>query len=269
MNLERRALGELRRAGLHYRRSDRWQPVPPELDDRIERDYALAAVARAARASLCREAARHVGVGGPLLDAVLRVRRERFVLPDDIGESACDVPLPLDRNHDASVSAPHSYLLCYQILGLSPGESLLELGSGTGYGAALAADVVGPGGWVDTIEIDRPLCERARRLLGAVGTNGAAGGEVGPPIRVWSGDGRALASMLLRRGSPARKVSITYALPELPQDLLRGLPEGGVLVAPVGPPRGQQTLVRVARRNGRLVTDACAAVRYVPERHAA
>ncbi len=266
MDLERRALAELRRAGQRYRRTDRWQPVTPELDDRIERDYALAAVARAARASLCREAARHVGVRGPLLDAVLRVRRERFVLPDDIGQSACDMPLALDRHGDASVSAPHSYLLCYQILGLSPGEALLELGSGTGYGAALAADVVGPGGWVDTIEIDRPLCERARRLLG--GPNGTAD-EVGPPIRVWSGDGRALAATLLRRGWPGRKVSITYALPELPHDLLGALPEGGMLVAPVGPPRGRQTLVRVARRNGRLVTDACAAVRYVPERHAA
>ena len=80
--------------------------------------------------------------------------RERFVRPGDVDRSTEDMPLPLDDEGLATVSAPHAYLLSFRLLGLAPGDALVELGSGTGYGAALASFIVGPHGRVLTIEID-------------------------------------------------------------------------------------------------------------------
>jgi protein-L-isoaspartate(D-aspartate) O-methyltransferase len=261
---------DLRRRALRYRRPDRWSEVPAELDSTIAHDELLAAAARSARAELCADAARQVGVfGEDLLDVVLRVRRERFVLPDDIAESADDIALPLDPAGNASVSAPHAYLLSYALLDLSLGDVVIELGTGTGYGAALARDIVGPHGWVETVEIDPSLHHRAKRLLGANGGAIAPRTRSAAAVRLWHADGRDVTPMLVGRDGVRRKITITYAVPELPLALVDSLSEGSTLVAPVGPARDKQTLVRVTRKRGRLLTRDCALVRYVPERHAA
>src|SRR5262249_41870062 len=81
-------------------RADRWAPVPEELDRAVAADAALAEVARSARRALLRTAARRIGdtpafeMAPAFEEALLRVPRERFVLPEDIGYSAEDMPLP-------------------------------------------------------------------------------------------------------------------------------------------------------------------------------
>jgi len=75
-----------------------------------------------------------------------------------------EVPLPLPGEH-ATISCPHSYPLFYEPLGLDEGHRFLEIGSGSGYGAAVAREVVGPGGLVVSIEIDPLTLEFARRNL--------------------------------------------------------------------------------------------------------
>ena len=99
------------------------------------------------------------------LQAIRAVPRERFVREEDIARSAEDVPLPLDDVGLATVSAPHAYLLSFRLLGLRPGDHLVELGSGSGYGAALASFIVGPRGRVLTVEIDPALAARTKLLL--------------------------------------------------------------------------------------------------------
>ncbi|WP_437586946.1 protein-L-isoaspartate O-methyltransferase family protein [Sorangium sp. So ce1000] len=263
------------------RRPDRWEPVPERLDEVIGRDVELAEAGRVARTPLVAELARRFEFLARYLDAILLVPRERFVLPEDIAASADDTPLPLDRAGQATVSAPHAYLLTYSLLGLAPGDRLLELGTGTGYGAALARRILGPTGHVTSIEIDPVLHARAALLLGArpdrpggdeaLAVRGAGPSGEGAGVTLLCGDGRTLAERVLARvrtPPPERpwKIAVTYALTEPPTALEEQLSDGGVLVAPVGAWEGHQELVRVERRQGALLREVHGAVRYVAER---
>jgi protein-L-isoaspartate(D-aspartate) O-methyltransferase len=262
-----------------YARVDqRWLPVPAELDAAIAADAGLAAAARAARVGLVGELAGHFTFRERLLEAMLAVPRERFVLPEDIAASADDTPVALDGAGHATVSAPHAYLLTYELLELAEGDHYLELGTGTGYGAALARRIVGPRGSVTSIEIDPALHARARRLLGVddAASDGEPGRDAG--VTLLLGDGRTLARRILSAdlggvggagrasGVIPRRIAFTYALREAPVEIEGVLPEGARLVAPVGDSGEGQELVRVERRGGGLRREGHGAVRYVAER---
>lgn len=266
-----RARRELSRLGdRHARpRAARWSPVSEAQDRAIARDHELRDAAAAARRSLAREVVMRLGgLVAPeeatrFAGALLAVPRERFVLPEDIGSSADDAPSPLDAEGLATVSAPHAYVLTYCLLGLDLGDHLVELGTGTGYGAALASHLVGPRGQVTSIEIDPALHTRARRLLAALDARGDA------PIDLHEGDARELAPPIVAeaatRWQPLR-VAVTYALPDVPEALLATLPEGGRLVAPVGTGEDDQLLYRWSREGGVLHRAVRGPVRYVAER---
>ncbi len=163
------------------------------------------------------------------------------------------MPLPLDDQGLATVSAPHAYLLSFRLLHLGPGDRLVELGTGSGYGAALASFIVGVRGHVLTIEIDPELAARAKRLLAIHATYASVDAIRGDAIR----------STPLWRAAP--KVVCTFAVGELPHAWLEALPDGGVLVAPVGPIDAQE-LVRVQREGDALRITHHGGVRYVGNR---
>ncbi len=245
-------------------RRDPWGPVPEELDWAIAHDRDLMAAAQKARESLVWNLAQKFGpFDRRYLDAILFVPRERFVLPEDLVLSAEDIPTPLDRPGNATVSAPHAYLLTFRLLGLREGDHLLELGTGTGYGSALARYIVGPEGHVTSIELDPRLHDRAARLLGADRYGEADG------VTLLLGDGRRLAAEVLGgtfgRWPRPTKVAVTYALKAPPGEVEELLPEGGCLVAPVGPDN-EQKLLRCERRGGSMHRVAHGSVRYVLER---
>jgi protein-L-isoaspartate(D-aspartate) O-methyltransferase len=209
-------------------------------------------VARGCRLTLVEAIDRQLGpFPSPHLRALLEVPRERFVRQEDLARCADDTPLPLDDEGLATISAPHAYLLSFRLLELGRGDSLVELGSGSGYGAALAAFIVGAGGDVQTFEIDPVLAVWARRNLAAY-----------PNVLVEQGD--AMASSLAW-DSPS-KVSVTFAVEALPDAWLDALPEGGLLVAPVGSRDRDQRLVLARRTAGRIVETEHGAVRYVKNR---
>jgi protein-L-isoaspartate(D-aspartate) O-methyltransferase len=185
------------------------------------------------------------------LRALLEVPRERFVRPDDIERSAEDTPLPLDDTGLATISAPHAYLLSYRLLGLRLGDALVELGTGSGYGAALAAFVVGPRGRVATFEIDEALARLARTTLAEHENVTVCHGDATTCAGQWAG---------------ASKVVVTFAVDSLPAAWLEALPDGGMLVAPVGSREKDQQLIRVRRDGRRLVESEHGAVRYVKNR---
>jgi protein-L-isoaspartate(D-aspartate) O-methyltransferase len=212
----------------------------------------LREVARGCRLPLVESIERQLGRFHPIhLRALLEVPRERFVRPEDVVRSAEDTPLPLDDQGLATISAPHAYLLSFRLLELAPGDSLVELGTGSGYGAALAGFVVGPEGRVVTLEIDPTLADWARHTLADL-----------PNVAVHCAD--AVSSVQHWRG--ANKVSVTFAVDSLPGEWLHALPEGGSLVAPVGARDRDQRLVLVRREGGRLVESEHGAVRYVKNR---
>jgi protein-L-isoaspartate(D-aspartate) O-methyltransferase len=214
------------------------------------RSQELREVARGCRLELVQLLSKHLGPVDPRhLEAVLEVPRERFVRLEDVDRSASDMPLPLDLAGNATISAPHAYLLSFALLELAPGDALVELGTGSGYGAALAAFIVGAKGSVVTFEIDPLLAAWARRTLAE-----------SPNVLVIEGD--AVTNVRQWRG--ASKVVCTFAVDAWPDRWLDALPEGGKLVGPVG--LGDQRLLLVERRDGRIVETDYGAVRYVRNR---
>ncbi len=185
------------------------------------------------------------------LRALVEVPRERFVRADDTARSADDTPLPLDDDGLATISAPHAYLLSFRLLELAHGDRLVELGSGSGYGAALAAYIVGAHGSVITVEIDARLAEWTALTL-AHHAN----------VAVLHCDAVAANAAL----EDAQKIVVTFAVSAIPEMWLDAIPEGGCLVAPVGAKDRDQRLVRVRRTDDALVRTEHGAVRYVPNR---
>jgi protein-L-isoaspartate(D-aspartate) O-methyltransferase len=185
------------------------------------------------------------------LAALIDVPRERFVRPIDIARALDDVPLPLDERGRATISAPHAYLLSFRVLGLRAGDSLVELGSGSGYGAALASAIVGKNGHVDTFEVDEELAQRAGELLAHDANVRVRWLDAHGSESFWSG---------------ARRVVVTFAVGEIPRAWIDALGVGGILVAPVGPPDAAQRLVSVTKIGGDTRTRDHGGVRYVADR---
>jgi protein-L-isoaspartate(D-aspartate) O-methyltransferase len=179
------------------------------------------------------------------------VPRERFVRPGDQDRSAEDVPLPLDDEGLATISAPHAYLLSFRLLDLSPGDRLVELGSGSGYGAALGAYIVGHRGRVVTLEIDGALHTRAQTLLADHPNVTVLRADAVRSTHLW-GDGN--------------RIVCTFAVERLPEEWLAAIPDGGILVAPVAARDRDQQLTRVVRRGPELMITEHGGVRYVKNR---
>jgi protein-L-isoaspartate(D-aspartate) O-methyltransferase len=210
------------------------------------------ALARACRAELASAVDAQLGPFHPLhLEALREVPRERFVRPGDQERSAEDVPLPLDDEGLATISAPHAYLLSFRLLDLAPGDRLVELGSGSGYGAALGAYIVGPQGRVLTLEIDAELHERAYALLAGLPSVTALHADAVRSTELW-GDGN--------------RIVCTFAVERLPEAWLAAIPDGGILVAPVAARDRDQLLTRVVRRGPELMITEHGGVRYVKNR---
>jgi protein-L-isoaspartate(D-aspartate) O-methyltransferase len=184
------------------------------------------------------------------LAAMKSVPRERFVAAGHEARAYEDVPLALDTEGLATISAPHAYLLSFRLLGLQAGDSLVELGTGSGYGAALAARIV-ERGRVKTFEIDDALFRRARELLVEYPNVQVVNADAMRSANAWDG---------------FAKVVVTFAVEALPADWLSALPLGGVLVAPVGMRGRDQSLVRVERTASGVVETHHGAVRYVQNR---
>ncbi|NUP04880.1 MAG: radical SAM protein [Polyangiaceae bacterium] len=188
--------------------------------------------------------------------ALVKVPRERFVPIDQVTESGYDVAIGLDASGLATVSAMHAYARSFTLAGIGAGARVLDLGGGTGYGAAILAEVVGSTGKVVTVEVDPKLAETATTL-------------VPEEVIVLSGDG--LSPALLERAVELAEgrfdaVVAGFAFPDgVPQALGAVLRAGGVVVAPVASDGGQR-LCRAEWDGERFVTAVFEEVYYVPYR---
>lgn len=178
-----------------------------------------------------------------VLDAMRRVPRHEFVPPAVAPEAYSDQPLPI--GHGATISQPYIVAFMAQALRLAPGDRVLEVGTGSGYAAAVLAEIVDD---VTTIECTVPLAEEARSRLARYGDR----------VRVLVGDGSVGAP----EGAPYDAIVVTAAAPTIPPPLLDQLAPGGRLVVPVG--RGVESLVRVTRTPTGDAREELLAVRFVP-----
>lgn len=179
--------------------------------------------------------------------AIALVPRHRFV-PSHWAESAyANRPLPI--GHGQTISQPFIVALMTQLLDLQPEDRALEIGTGSGYQAAVLAHLVAR---VHTIEIVQPLGEQAAERLRELGyTN----------IEVRIGDGY----LGWPEAAPFDGILLTAAPPEVPQPLIDQLAPGGRLIAPVGPQGGIQHLLLMRKEpDGRTLTSKLLQVRFVP-----
>jgi protein-L-isoaspartate(D-aspartate) O-methyltransferase len=185
------------------------------------------------------------GVRDPLTLAALRkVPRHRFVPPGSVGQAYEDYPLPI--GHGQTISQPYIVGFMTEALGLRGGETVLEVGTGSGYQAAVLAEIAGR---VFTIEIVAPLAESAAATLRSLGYLN---------VEVRAGDGYAGWP----EAAPFDAIMVTAAAPRIPEPLKQQLKDGGRLVLPLG--EDWQELVVVTRRGGRFEEKRVLPVRFVP-----
>lgn len=186
-----------------------------------------------------------------IMQALLRVAREDFIPPAYRDYAYLEVPLPLPGER-ATVSCPHSYPLFYEPLGLDEGHKFLEVGLGSGYGAALAREIVGAKGFVVSMEIDPATYEFAKRNLERAGYT---------DITLVLGDGGLGYPAM----APYERVCIAAACKKTPPPLLEQLRIGGRLIGPVEE-RGVQNLVLLEKHERGLSREVICRVLYVPLR---
>lgn len=181
-----------------------------------------------------------------VLAAMATVPREQFVRRSDQDLAYADEALPIDAGQ--TISQPLMVALTLELLALEPGDRVLDIGTGSGYQAAVLATM---GCHVVSIERVAELATAARDRLAALG--------FGDRVQVKVGDG----SLGDPDGAPWPRIVVGAAAPAVPEPLTDQLAEGGRLVVPVGA-RWEQELTLVVRQGGQLRTSRHGGCVFVP-----
>jgi len=213
--------------------------IPAERQDMLE----------AVHASV-RESASYTGISelsDKVTGAMGAVPREAFVLPEYRHLAYRNSPLPIRAGQ--TISQPLIVALMTELLDPQPGDVMLEVGTGSGYQAAVLAQLVKH---VYSVEIIEYLAQTAGKVLAELGYDN---------VSVRAGDGYAGWP----EHAPFDGIIVTAAAPEIPPPLLQQLKPGGKLVIPVGEARGNQELLVVeVGENGDIIHESVLPVRFVP-----
>lgn len=180
------------------------------------------------------------------LKAMRKVPRHYFVPLENRRYAYEDRPLLI--GYGQTISQPYIVAYMTECLALDKNDTVLEIGTGSGYQAAVLAEIVSA---VYTIEIVRPLGIEAQDRLKMLGYNN---------VHVFIGDGY----YGLKAHAPYDAIIVTAAPEEIPTALLEQLKEGGKLIAPVGTEYGVQYLILAVKKNGKISTKKLVQVRFVP-----
>jgi protein-L-isoaspartate(D-aspartate) O-methyltransferase len=180
-----------------------------------------------------------------VLSAMGSVPRHEFVPPEYRRAAYADQPLPIGGGQ--TISQPYVVALMTQLLQLRGGERVLEVGTGSGYQAAILAQLAKE---VYSIEIDPELAKTAQETLARLGCDN---------VRVRAGDG----FFGWPEAAPFDAIIVTAAAPRLPEKLVAQLREGGRIVLPVGS-AGEQDLKVGIKREGRVELRSHGGVLFVP-----
>jgi protein-L-isoaspartate(D-aspartate) O-methyltransferase len=183
----------------------------------------------------------------PVLRAMDEVPREYFVTGDHADSAYADQALPIACGQ--TISQPYVVAYMTEQLEIGPEHRVLEIGTGSGYQAAILSRVARE---VVTVERYRTLADAARDRLKTLGYANVA---------VIAGDGFAGAANL----APFDRIMITAAAEAVPDALVAQLGEGGKMVLPLGPRGGPQSIVKLSKTPaGELAREELIAVRFVP-----
>jgi protein-L-isoaspartate(D-aspartate) O-methyltransferase len=181
-----------------------------------------------------------------VLDAMRTVPRHEFVPREQIDRAYEDRALPIGEGQ--TISQPYIVALMTELLDVQSGEVVLEIGTGSGYQAAVLAELTDR---VYTIEILPKLARRAAETLDRLGV---------ARVRSKNADGY----FGWAEHGPYDGIIVTAAPDHIPAPLVEQLREGGRMVIPVGPPGSYQTLWRLSKQQGRVVSENITDVAFVP-----
>ena len=182
-----------------------------------------------------------------VLEAMRNVPRHLFVADRYRNQAYMDCPLPIEQGQ--TISQPYIVALMTQVLRLQGNETVLEIGTGSGYQAAVLASLVK---WVYSVEMHAELAEKARYILSALDyTN----------VTVVTDDG----SLGLPQHAPYQGIVVTAAAPQVPKPLLDQLADEGRFVIPIGR-RWEQTLFLYTRHKTEIHSQTVTPVIFVPLR---
>ncbi len=171
------------------------------------------------------------------LNAFKDINREDFI-PESMRNAAYrDMPLPLLRGK--TISQPTTVMLMTHALELSPGEKVFEIGTGSGYQAAIIAKIIGPKGKVISTEVVPELVQFARDNLKNAGIKN---------VTVLEEDG----SSGMKSEAPFDRMIITAACRQFPKNLIEQLKADGIIVGPVGSETEQEMVKGIKNKNGNL-----------------
>jgi len=182
-----------------------------------------------------------------VLEAMRRVPRHAFVSEEWTGRAYDDTPLPI--GHGQTISQPYIVGLMTELLQLAPGARVLEIGTGSGYQAAVLAELTEE---VYSIEIVEPLAARVQGTLARAGYD---------EVKLRQGDGY----FGWPEAAPFDAIIVTCAAGHLPPPLWEQLKPGGRIVIPIGDPYAVQRLVVVSKTlDGKRTSETVLAVQFVP-----
>ncbi len=208
-------------------------------DSSLKKDF------EAMRAKMVESQIKARGVKDPrVLSALLKVERHRFVPEKYLDSAYSDQPLPIGEGQ--TISQPYVVALMTELLDLKGNEKVLEIGTGSGYQAAILAELAEE---VYTIEIIEPLASRAREKLSELGYRN---------VRVKTGDGY----LGWPEAAPFDAIIVTAAPDHIPNPLIEQLKEGGRMVVPVG--THTQELKKIVKRSGKIEVTDVIPVLFVP-----
>ncbi|NPB01369.1 MAG: protein-L-isoaspartate(D-aspartate) O-methyltransferase [Methanopyri archaeon] len=183
-------------------------------------------------------------------EAMLKVPRHEFV-PEHLRDRAyVDSPLPIGKGQ--TISAPHMVAMMTELLDPRPGHKVLEVGAGSGYHAAVVAELVKPDGKVITVERIPELAEFARENLRRTGYD--------KWVEVVVGDG----TLGYPEEAPYDRILVTAGAPDVPRSLFEQLKPGGRMVIPVGDRHLQELWLIRKTEDGRMVRERHGGCAFVP-----
>ncbi len=181
-----------------------------------------------------------------VLAAMRKVPRHEFVLPEHLGRAYNDSALPIDEGQ--TISQPYIVALMSESASLSQKDRVLEVGTGSGYQAAVLAEIARE---VYTIEINATLASQAKERLERLGYANV-NARAGDGYRGWP------------EAAPFDAILITAAAPRVPEPLMAQLKEGGRLVMPLGNNPLSQELVVLTKTGSGVEREVIAGVVFVP-----
>lgn len=179
-----------------------------------------------------------------VLEAIGKMPRHVFFDNALLSHAYEDKAFPIGEGQ--TISQPYTVAFQTELLGVKPGDKVLEIGTGSGYQACVLLEL---GAKVYTIEFNRTLYERTKEFLPQLGYHPIffhGDGSKGVPVR-----------------APYDKIIVTAGAPVVPDALVQQLADNGVLVVPVGG-RDKQTMTRITKKNGAVRTEEFDTFAFVP-----